>query len=327
MEFTCECCQYSTGFKSNFSKHILTTKHKNLFDKTISIKVVNSKSMTLKKSSESILPLAEISQPLAEISQPLAEISQKVLECKYCEQQFKHSSSLSKHIKYRCMKNKDEDLKELVRLMNLQLEAEREKGRKAQKQVEEEREEKKKAQKQVQSEREEMKKIQKQLETQSKQIEKLMGKLEIHGSFNNNTINNYTLLAYRDTDITHLTQDDYRNCYKKVNHCVKHLIEKVHFNPSKPENMNIYISNMKDKYLMVYDGTNWNLANKVSELERLYEEKEMMLEEWLESNPDPLLKEKFMKYLNNKEKDECLNQIKEEIKLMLYNKGNQLIML
>jgi len=32
-----------------------------------------------------------------------------------------------------------------------------------------------------------------------------------------------------------------------------------------------------------------------------------------------------MKYLNNKESDECLNHIKEEIKLMLYNKGNQLI--
>jgi len=325
MEYTCDCCNYIAKTNSNYHKHIRTIKHKQLLNKANINKSVQSEIMPLKKSSESSLSLATVSQALAEISQPLAEISQKVLECKYCEQQFKHSSSLSKHIKYRCMKNKDEDLKELVRLMNLQLESEREKGRKAQKQVEEEREEKKKAQKQVQSEREEMKKIQKQLETQSKQIEKLMGKLEIYGSFNNNTINNYTLLAYRDTDITHLTQEDYRSCYKKVNHCVKHLIEKVHFNPSKPENMNIYISNMKDKYLMVYDGVNWNLANKVSELDRLYEEKEMMLEEWLESNPDPILKEKFMRYLDNKEKDECLNHIKEEIKLMLYNQGNKLI--
>jgi len=78
---------------------------------------------------------------------------------------------------------------------------------------------------------------------------------------------------------------------------------------------------MKDKYIMIYDGSNWNLANKKDELERLYEEKEMMLEEWLETNPEPALKEKFIKYLNNKEDDVCLNQIKEEIKLMLYNKG------
>jgi hypothetical protein len=146
-----------------------------------------------------------------------------------------------------------------------------------------------------------------------------MGKLEIHGSFNNNTINNITLLAYRDTDVSHLTTEDYIGFYKKVNHCVKQMIEKIHFNPAKPENMNIYISNMKDKYLTIYDGQNWNLANKNIEMARLYEEKEQMLEEWLESNPNPLLKEKFARYLSNKESDECFQHIMEEIKLMMYN--------
>ena len=44
-----------------------------------------------------------------------------------------------------------------------------------------------------------------------------------------------------------------------------------------------------------------------------------MLEEWLEkSNIE--IKDKFIKYLNNKEDDETLNMIKEEIKLMMYNK-------
>jgi len=193
-----------------------------------------------------------------------------------------------KHIKYTCTKNKDEDLKELVRLLNNQLE-------------------------------EQKKEFTTKLELQSKQIEKLMGKLEIHGSFNK-TINNFNLLAYRETDTSHLTDQDYRFCIKKVNYCVKNMIEKVHFNPVKPENMNIYISNIKDKYIMVYDGHNWNLANKKEELDRLYEEKEMMLEEWLETNPEKELKDKFLKYLNNKENDECLNRIKDEIKLMLYNK-------
>jgi hypothetical protein len=124
--------------------------------------------------------------------------------------------------------------------------------------------------------------------------------------------------------VSHLTTEDYIGIYKKVNHCVKQMIEKIHFNPLKPENMNIYISNMKDKYITVYDGSNWNLANKTEELERLYEEKERMLEEWLESNPNPQLKEKFMKYLKNKETAECLPYIMEEIKLMMYNKGQQI---
>jgi hypothetical protein len=148
-----------------------------------------------------------------------------------------------------------------------------------------------------------------------------MGKLEINGSFNTTNIqNNITLLAYEKTDTSHLTDDDYKKCIKKVNFCVKNLIEKIHFNPNKPENMNIYISNMKDKYLMVYDGTNWNLANKNDQLEKLYDDKEIMLEEWLETNKDTEMKDKFLRYLNNKETDECINMIKEEIKLMMYNK-------
>ena len=214
-------------------------------------------------------------------------------QCQYCGQNYKHRQSLSKHIKYSCMKNKDEDLKEFVRLLNVRLENQ-------DKQIE------------TQS---------KQIETQSKQIEKLMGKLEITGSFNTTNIhNNITLLAYEKTDTSHLTDDDYKKCIKKVNFCVKNLIEKIHFNPNKPENMNIYISNMKDKYLMVYDGTNWNLANKNDQLEKLYDDKEIMLEEWLETNKDTEMKEKFLRYLNNKETDECINMIKEEIKLMMYNK-------
>ncbi len=214
--------------------------------------------------------------------------------CKYCEKEFKFKQSMYRHIKYTCTKSNDEDLKELVRLMNKQ-------------------------------HREDKQELQKQLQNQSKQIEKLMGKLEIHGSFNTTNIQNNILLSYRETDVSHLTDDDYRRCIKKVNHCVKTLIEKIHFNPQKPENMNIYISNMKDKYLMVFDGSNWNLANKKDELDKLYEEKEMMLEEWLDSNPDADLKDKFLKYINNKEIDECLNQIKEEIKLMLYNKSPLLL--
>jgi ATP-dependent Clp protease ATP-binding subunit ClpA len=268
--------------KANLQKHNLSQKHLLKFENE-SITGVYTKSIS---------DTVENSKNIVEVSPLLVEVSRKY-KCKYCEKEYIHQSSLSKHIKYSCTKSNDEDLKELVRLMNLKIESER-------------------------------KDFEKQLQSQAKQIEKLMGKLEIHGSFNN-TINNITLLAYRNTDVSHLTTEDYIGFYKKVNHCVKQLIEKIHFNPAKPENMNIYISNMKDKYITVYDGSNWNLANKNEELSRLYEEKEQMLEEWLESNPNPVLKEKFLKYLHNKESDDCLQYIMEEIKLMLYNKGNQLI--
>lgn len=283
MEYNCECCKYKTNKRFNYEKHLSSKKHKNV---------------------EESNPKATFVNPKATFVNPMTtQVAEKVatgFTCKYCEQQFSFRQSMHRHIKYTCTKNKDEDLKELVRLLNQRLE-QQEHNMETQKQE-----------------------FIKKIESQSKQIEKLMGKLEIHGSFNTTNIQNINLLAYRATDISHLTDQDYKSCIKKVNYCVKNMIEKVHFNPSKPENMNIYISNIKDKYIMVYDGSNWNLANKKDEIDRLYEEKEMMLEEWLESNPEKELKEKFMRYLDNKESDECLNRIKEEIKLMLYNNQKML---
>ena len=108
MEYTCEYCNFNTKKKYNYDKHLLSNKHK----------LVESKSIVSQK-------LAEISPKLVEVSQKLAESSNEIsnlFKCKYCDQGYKHKSSLSKHIKYSCTKNKTEDLTELVRLLNLQLE-------------------------------------------------------------------------------------------------------------------------------------------------------------------------------------------------------------
>ena len=252
--FECKSCLYVTNRKSNYEGHLKTKKHEK----------------------SSLLVVQNVVQ-----SSPIHKFS-----CKYCSQIFNHRSSIYKHIRYSCTKNKDEDMKELVRLMNMQIENQN-----------------------------------KQIERQQKQIDKLMGKLEINGSFNTTINNNINLLAYKESDTSHLTEKDYTNCIKQVNFCVKQLIEKIHFNPEKPENMNIYISNLKDKYMMVYEAGSWNIKNK-DVIESIYDDKELMLEEWLdeEQHKHPELKEKFLRYLNNKENDETLNMIKDEIKLMMYNK-------
>ena len=127
-KYYCKHCNYDAKIKGNYDRHLKTKKHK---------------------------LLAEISPKLAEISPKLAEDTTRY-ECKYCDKNFKHHSSLCKHIKYTCKKNKDEDLKELARLLN-------EKDQK-------------------------MEKIQ---TTMQKQIEKLTQKLQIqnvvHGDFNQTT--------------------------------------------------------------------------------------------------------------------------------------------
>jgi hypothetical protein len=193
-----------------------------------------------------------------------------------------------RHIKYSCTKNKTEDLTELVRLLNLQLEHK-----------------------------------DKQLETQSKQIDKLMDKLEINNTYNtnsNNTINvtNINLLNYKDTDTSHLTDEDYKKCIEKASRCVLKLIEKVHFNPEKPENMNIYISNMKNNYMMMYKENKWNLVKR-DEMDAVYNHKEDLIIEWFNLNKDPELIKYFERYMNLKDDKPTVETIQEEYKLMMFN--------
>jgi len=268
MKFNCECCNYSTYDKSNFNKHENSKKHKLVASKlVVNIKSPQSQHLVIPESSQ---------------------IQQKVaasFTCKYCEQNFKFKQSMYRHIKYTCTKNKTEDLTELVRLLNLQLEQQKN-----------------------------------DLQTQSKQIEKLMGKLEINGSFNNtlNITNNINLLNYKDTVTSHLTDEDYKKCLKKASRCVLKLIEKVHFNPEKPENMNIYISNMKNNYMMMYKENKWNLVTK-EEMESVYNHKEDLIIEWFNLNKDPELMKYFERFIDLKEDKLTIDTVQEEYKLLLFN--------
>ena len=272
--YECTCCNFVTKLHTNYESHLKTKKH----------------SSRVKCSPK--------------VAQNIAQSSPKsnTFPCEYCGQRFKHKSSMYKHIKYTCTKSKDEDIKELVRLMNLKLEQK---------------------DKELDIHKKQLESQSKQLEVQSRQIDKLAAKLEINGSFNTMiNIQNIQLLSFKDTDYSHLSEKDYVQCINQNLHCVKQLIEKIHFNPAKPENMNIYISNLKDKYLMVYENGNWNIKTK-KVLDSFYGNNEYMLEEWIkEQDKYPELKEKFNKYLHNKEDDEVLNNIKEEVKLMMYNKRN-----
>jgi len=288
--YECKVCSFSTSLKSNYNRHTKTKYHKEKID------TINETSI-VKISTDAIQKFNESSK----------ETNDNVkITCKYCNKIFKHQSSLPKHIKYTCKQSKDEDLKELVRLLNLQLEQQRSDSEKKDKIMEK----KDKI----------MEKKDKQLENQQKQIDKLMDKLQVPQQINNNTNiqNNNFRLSYKETDVSHLTDTDYRTAINNIIMCVKTLIEIVHLDPEHPENMNIYISNLKDKYIMVYTGETWELKNREYEMNHLYDHNEMLLSEWLSEHGTQDLRERFERYLSRKEG--AINMIHEEIKLMLYNK-------
>tara|TARA_A100001015_G_scaffold289849_1_gene362190 strand:+ start:316 stop:984 length:669 start_codon:yes stop_codon:yes gene_type:complete len=211
-----------------------------------------------------------------------------------------------KHIKYTCKKNIDEDFQELARLLN---EKEKQHVMTEQNMV-----------KQLAIKETEMKKMQ-------KQIDKLTNKLQIQNinqGFvqNGNNVINIQLLNHKDTDYSHLTPKDYISCIQDCNQCVKTLIEKVHFNTNKPENMNIYLSNIKGKYLMIYKDNTWQIQDKKTQVDDLYDNNEFVLEAWYDEYKEkyPSIINSFQRYLQNRDENEVLNNIKEEILVMLYNK-------
>ena len=127
-----------------------------------------------------------------------------------------------------------------------------------------------------------------EMEKMQKQIEKLSKKLQIQniGTQNNIVNYNFKILNYNDTDYSHLTNNDYLNCINDCNHCVKTLIEKVHFNKKKPENMNIYIPSLKDSYIMVFKDNEWNIQDRQEILDDLYDKNEWTLESWYDEYKD-----------------------------------------
>jgi hypothetical protein len=208
-----------------------------------------------------------------------------IYECSCCkfltnsQFNFKRHLTTKKHInKSKVTKPKD-DMKEITSLLKLQIELQ-----------------------------------QKQIENQTKQLElqKKSGNVQIQ-------INNihYNLLPYQNTDISHLTDEDFIQCVNE-NNCVIHLIEKIHFNPRKPENRNIIISNLKDKYMKIYDGE-WRTVHK-KQLNKIYGDKETIINDWILEEKYPKLTQRFMSYLQQKE----YHKIKEEIKLMMYDKQTPL---
>lgn len=285
-KFTCKYCKFITNRKSKYDRHLQTKKHE-----------INRSNIAL------------FSNDIAFFSSNIAfsekrSTTKKVYECRYCKKILKHQSSLSRHIKYTCKDNKDEDLQELARLFN-----------------EKEKKMNTKDNELVQM----MKDKDKQMMKMQKQIDKLTNKLQIqninHGTINNNTIN-IQLLNHGETDYSHLTLKDYMTCIKNCNRCVHTLIEKVHFNPNKPENMNIFLSNIKGKYVMIYKDNEWQIKDKKEQLDNLYDSNEMVLENWYDEYKDkfPHIINSFQRYLKNKDENDLLNKVKDEILVMLYNK-------
>ena len=147
----------------------------------------------------------------------------------------------------------------------------------------------------------------------------------------NNTYNNITIIAYNKTpDLSHLSNNDFLTIMQKGFNSVPRLIEAIYFNPVKPENHNVYIPNIKNNYVMVWNGSKWDLTSRDNIIDEMYDDNSNILIDKLEEFRNikfklkPSVLNKFKRFIEKKEEDEIKNKIKEEIKLVLYNKKNMI---
>lgn len=169
----------------------------------------------------------------------------------------------------------------------------------------------------------------KQVDDLAAKVAELEAKLEMEKSKPQTVINNYIQVnvnGYRDTNFEHLTDKHYQRAVRRMIYSVPQMIEDVHFNKNAPENHNIYIGNIKNKYAMVYDGEKWCHQDKDKVIDQLINDQEYAIEEWLgEGDKFPKEMKKFNEYFEKKEGvqgDEIKDIIKEEVKLLLYNNRN-----
>jgi hypothetical protein len=229
--------------------------------------------------------------------------------CNYCNRMFTRSDSLNKHLAGRCKVKKQQDsqkedlLQKLVKEMSEMKEIIKQNNEKINK-----------------------------LETEnSKYAQKISGQQNniintqnnIDKQQNNIQINNsIKLLAFGKEDMSHLADEVYKKILNKGFKSVPTFVHYLHFNKDKPQNHNVYISNMQTNYALVYDGEDWKLKERDEILQQLIDEKTEILslkfDEILNKLDEPTIR-KFRRFLEQSDENEVICTIKNDLKLLLYN--------
>ena len=266
MTFTCKICNYTTQVKCNYIKHLKTKKHlKRVKDSeqctpcntvaeqmstnehkmsTNEHKIEKSIKSIKKYKNEQIMSTNEhkISTNEQSINKSInqenyinqsKEIDESnIHECIYCAKVFKSKANKRRHELHFCKEKKNNNIDLINELQQKNKDIEN-------------------LWKEHKMDKEKM----------YKQMEKMLEK--VGDTINHNTITqNIVLNSYGQEDLSHITEQMLDSLLKGPNKMIQNLTRMIHFNKEKPENMNIYIPNRKDKYVKVFKNGKWVLEEK-----------------------------------------------------------------
>ena len=271
--YECFHCNYQTKYKSDFSKHLKTKKHR-----------VNTEMNP--ENPKDLMGLNQ-NEPKMNQNEPVnLQKDVKKYPCDYCHESFNTIPSKRRHELHRCKKNGN---------ISSSL----------------------------------LKKQERQIKKLEKQIELLLTKVGNNYTTINNTntnTNNIQLNNYGSEDLSHITDALKTYLIKHPFGAIQQLIEKIHFNRDKPENINLMITNKRDNKISVYEDGKWVYRNKKKTIQRLIDNKYYILDDHYNDIDKKELSEfnhtnykSFSGKMDDNDK-QLLEQLYEDAEIIILNK-------
>ena len=111
-----------------------------------------------------------------------------------------------------------------------------------------------------------------EIEKMQKQSLNITNNVQNNSNNNNTTNNNVTINVYGNEDMSHITENMYKQCFRVVYKSVEKLFAMKHFSEDKKQNHNLYITNMNSDHMMMLKNEGWGLVEKEETLDNMYDD-------------------------------------------------------
>ena len=294
--YECEICNFSTIFRRNYTRHILTPKHKKRLTDSFSLrdedkkKDYSSLSLTHKRlifpENDSFLTHFSLS-PEKKRTEKNDHNSHYV--CIFCERSFSRKNNLVRHQKNHCKginkkKNDHSDSEILLETVK----------------------------------------------SQSKQIDDLIDiigskpRCDVninHTSIDNSKNINFHINNFGSENLEMLTNKFMRSMIDRPYTAIPKMIKKIHFNDKYPENKNIRMLNKKDNKLQIIENGKWTYVDKDETIDMLLGDNNIKLEDFYEKNKGYFTERQTKRYATFQQK---IGKSEKEVQLNIV-KGTDLV--
>lgn len=130
------------------------------------------------------------------------------------------------------------------------------------------------------------------------------------------------VVKFGNENLDHISDDLYKQILGRGMRSIEEFINHSNFHPDHPENHNIYIANIRDVYVVLYDGFKWSITDRDELMEDIiYAKSDYLLIKFneLSHEMDPRDVFKFENFMKRRDDDDVLRKIKGELTLQFYN--------